>query len=468
MMVRLNKQGYLYLVSGTIILIGLIETFIGWCQILGFKPSLHVLYPATGTFYNPGPYACFIAVIIPLALYNVLNKRNPLFHWLSLTYLILSVSILPVLMSRTAWISTAVGMILTAIGTGYIKKPGKKVILVSVAIGLLLLLLIAMIKPASAMGRIFLWLMGSAAICEDPLTGVGWSHVAGALGRCQESYFSSHQDSMFSMVAGTPEYAFNEYLQIGIAFGIPVMFGVIILLVYSIYAAWKGGQYGISSAIVSLGIVCLASYPFQFSEFIILGTLLLIAAIVSSDGRRLIRYGLGLCIMVIGVVSIVSTQKRIIRHKEWESERFGYIYFFTNKDILYLDSILAKQKDNPKFLFDYGKALRDLRYFEKSNDILKRGEVVSSDPMFLNLMGRNYQDLGDIDQAEQYYRRSINRLPGRLYPYYLLGKLYADSSYGNRKKFDEVYLQAMKMEAKVMSPAIKEMREELRKLKSKR
>ena len=35
---------------------GLWECFLGWAQLLGFLPSRHALYPATGSFFNPGAY----------------------------------------------------------------------------------------------------------------------------------------------------------------------------------------------------------------------------------------------------------------------------------------------------------------------------------------------------------------------------------------------------------------------------
>ena len=66
-----------------------------------------------------------------------------------------------------------------------------------------------------------------------------------------------------------------------------------------------------------------------------------------------------------------------------------------------------------EFLFDYGKALRHNGLYGESCEVLARGLERSSDPMFLNLMGRNMEDMGRSGDAAGYYRRAANRGLGR-------------------------------------------------------
>lgn len=96
--------------------------------------------------------------------------------------------------------------------------------------------------------------------------------------------------------------------------------------------------------------------------------------------------------------------------------------------------------------------------------MLSDGLAVSSDPMFLNLMGRNHHDLGQYAEAERCFRRSIHRLPGRMYPHYLLCLLYADPNVSDTARFNSAYAETLTMEPKVMSPAINSMRRELKAL----
>lgn len=52
--------------------------------------------------------------------------------------------------------------------------------------------------------------------------------------------------------------------------------------------------------------------------------------------------------------------------------------------------------------------------------ILREGSLISSDPMFYNIIGKNFEALGDYEQAERSYIHSHNMVPSRLYPYILL------------------------------------------------
>lgn len=88
----------------------------------------------------------------------------------------------------------------------------------------------------------------------------------------------------------------------------------------------------------------------------------------------------------------------------------------------------------------------------------------SCDPMILNIIGKNYQATGEYEKAEEYFIRSTHRLPGRIYPYYLLAKLYVEPEYRHLEKLKQAVQIVLTKEPKVQSTAIKEMREEVKKL----
>ena len=83
----------------------------------------------------------------------------------------------------------------------------------------------------------------------------------------------------------------------------------------------------------------------------------------------------------------------------------------------------------------------------------------SSDPMPLNIIGKNYTELNMRDSAEHYLHRSTLRCPNRLYPHYLLMKLYlkepTDSTAARREA--KILLSTKE---KVPSPAVEQMRKE--------
>lgn len=77
-------------------------------------------------------------------------------------------------------------------------------------------------------------------------------------------------------------------------------------------------------------------------------------------------------------------------------------------------------------------------------------------------IGKNFQAVGEYEKAEEYFIRSTHRLPGRIYPYYLLAKLYAEPEYWNPEKLKRAVQIVLTKEPKVQSTAIKEMREEVK------
>ena len=83
--------------------------------------------------------------------------------------------------------------------------------------------------------------------------------------------------------------------------------------------------------------------------------------------------------------------------------------------------------------------------------------------MILNIIGKNCQALGYDEEAEEWFIRSTHRLPNRIYPYYLLAKLYSEHpKYFPREKLEWAVRMVLENEAKVESTAIKQMREEVK------
>lgn len=450
---------------------GLWECGVGWMQLLGIRTSLHSLYPATGTFYNPGPFCGFLGMVLPVALHYALGGRHRLLHWVALVYIIAAVGIMPVLMGRTGWIAAAAGCLLTAAGCGRLRRlrrlrPAVLIVAAVAAVGALLFLF--WLKPASALGRIFLWRMGVAAMMKHQLTGAGPDHVAGELGAAQESYFRDTPWSDFAAVAGTPEYAFNEYLQTGIAYGIPAMLLLVGVMALAGVSAWRGRACGLAGGMLSLAIVCFASYPFRFPVFIAAAGVLTAGAIASAPwGRPAWKVAAGATIGIVAFMGCRQQIRRIEVEAEWSKMRYLCSYRLDEAAIHRLDSLQEKYGASARFLFDYGKALREGGLYEKSNAVLHRGMAVSSDPMFLILQGRNYHDMANYGKAEAYLRCAASRLPDRMYPLYLLALHYADPAVNDSAGVRSMSTSALLLKPKVMSPAIRRMRHELDSLNKK-
>ncbi len=462
----MNRSNYFVVLSTVaLLLLGLGESLYGWLQLLDVASSNHARYPSTGTFYNPGPFCGFLALLSPLALFHILNKANRVLYMLSCAYLVVAVTLMPSLMGRTGWIAAVAGSVYVMYLSGKIRTPKPSVLFGGSVVLVVLGILLFFMKPMSALGRFLIWRNGVSAMMQYPVTGVGWDNVAGALGDAQERFFEAHPDSILGGVAGAPEYAFNEFLQIGIAYGIVVLCMFILVLLFSIKWSIKSGNYGIAGSLSAFIVICLSSYPLQFPEYIIcvgLMTLMSISICGSLPVAVKVLFSTVIVSLTVGVSIGLNIRKDAI--SDWNKAKYIYQYRLNDRDCHQLDSLAYTQGWNAGLLFDYGKALRQKKMYEKSNSILFTGSRCSSDPMFFNLMGRNFHDMGNFDRAEYFLRRSVTRLPGRMYPYYLLAKLYADSAFFDPEKFQAVYSQVMNMKTKIESPATRQMKEELHRM----
>lgn len=120
--------------------------------------------------------------------------------------------------------------------------------------------------------------------------------------------------------------------------------------------------------------------------------------------------------------------------------------------------LLPLERDNSRFLFDFGKILRLHGRYNDSNDMLRQGTLISADPMFYVLMGNNYKDMGHCDLAEDAYIKAFSIMPNRLYPLYQLMRLYQDA--GDSVKAREYATKVVSFKEKITSPATEQMKQE--------
>ena len=111
--------------------------------------------------------------------------------------------------------------------------------------------------------------MTGQAIREQPWTGTGTGGFPAAYAEAQAEYFTSGKASETEMlVAGCPEYGFNEFLQIGLEQGLVGLMVFVLLLSYSLFRGVKNRQAGAARRDIGAdGVQSLASYPLQLPEF---------------------------------------------------------------------------------------------------------------------------------------------------------------------------------------------------------
>lgn len=462
-----------------LLLLGGMEAFLGFRQLYGFSVSNHSLYALTGSFYNPGPYMGYLAMVLPVCVYVYYTIKRTSMNVLKYGAGIVGLMILCLLpsgMSRSAWVAAIVSV-------GYVMAMHHREKLnmflrnhwKGLLIGGVVLTVFACgayyLKKDSADGRLLMWKVAARAVCERPWTGYGWDYVAGAYGDAQETYFVNGESTATEAhVAGSPEYVFNEYLQVAMAWGVPVLVICLLMLVGGWCIAHRRKQYGLCGAMLSFGVFAFSSYPLQFPLFVFSLVLLWVGCIFSGLPHQK-RWGrvTAVTLMLIALMGggwlYYQQQKKDETKEKWERCRVLYQSGAYTQAVESYAEHYEGMKLDARYLFEYGHALHKLHRNEESNRILQEALKVSSDPMILNIIGKNFQEMQQFKEAEHWLLRSTHRLPGRIYPYYLLAKLYQEAGdYFPSEKLDWAIRMVLETEPKVHSRAIDEMREEVREI----
>lgn len=463
-----------------IIGLGTIEAIIGLCQIYGFAMSNHSLYSLTGTFFNPGPYSGYLAMILPICLSKLPEHKKT--HYIMLGCVILFMCILPAGMSRSAWIASVISC-LWIVWKQYplkekireLKKRNKKIwtglYILSITVISILLITTFLIKKDSANGRLFMWKISTKAIASSPITGYGIGGFPANYGKEQAKHFAENNYSETEeQVAGSPEYAFNEYLQIGMEGGLITLAVFLFLLLWSFNKGMQKHEYAVCGGVLSLSIFSFASYPLQLPPFPI--TLVFLLSMCTTIPDNILNKTMKsayvyiiLCIFTSISIYIYPKQKENYRAtRKWSESRV--LYSIKSYDVAKdkYQKLYNTLKHRAPYLFEYGQILTKTNETMKADSILRRASLLSSDPMIHNVMGKNYQLMKQYESAEKEFVYAIHLLPGRLYPYYLLTKLYNEPDYYNKEKLVKTGKIVLTKEAKVQSAAIRQMRNEIRNL----
>ncbi len=292
---RQSTQNYLWILIGLSIG-GLVQAIYGNLQLWGYFPSHHGQFKMTGSFFNPGPYAGYLAAIFPISLglylfkslfnikaYSFESILNSYIHFIKSyfvrlyrthffynnneekssqekhksrirstdyttmksIFLISIISIclvLPASRSRAAWLAVTVSSLyllsirfnLTQQIKDYFNTRIRRY-------GVLLFLVLTLtligsalyhFKKGSTDGRLLIWKVSTEMIEDRPLLGYGYDSFKKHYMDYQAKYFNDNPDSRQAMVAGDTNYAFNELIQITVENGILGLSLFVIIILY--------------------------------------------------------------------------------------------------------------------------------------------------------------------------------------------------------------------------------------------
>lgn len=483
---------------------GIVEAVTGMQQAFGVRHSNHNLFNVTGTFFNPGPYGGYVAVVLSTVLGYVAAKyryadgvfgrfrnlrrlrlRGVLWAAVftaAVCAVIATVMILPSTMSRAAFVAIAVAGAAVVLSdrkvygpaVGYVRKHR-----VGMTVAAILTFAVVCggaygiyaLKKDSADGRLLMWKIGAKVMTENPVTGVGQGNFRGAFGDAQAEYFRTGERSETEVkVAGCPEYGFNEYLQTGAETGVT---GLALLLFLSAAALWSlfRARSCYAFGLLALLVFAFFSYPFSILPMKMLLVFFLAVAGTMSRSRKhrpstvaeRVSVGVALagCIL-IGALTAKPYLERLEAAEKWQEQRRWYSMEFYSYVVEDYPELFEQMKDNPTFLFEYGRALHLEKRYSESIGIMTLATRLSNDPMNYNVLANNYKALGEYDKAAGAYLDAWYMVPNRMYPLYLLGKMYAEI--GDGENAARYARRVVEMTPKVESPATRDMQSEMKEI----
>lgn len=312
------------------------ESVLGIMQLLGLAISRNTMCPMTGSFANSGPYGGFLAVCIAVVFAaawrwrDSVNLYDRILFWLSSVSGCLGIVVLPASMSRTGFVALLVSAVAFALidteSKSYFKSH-KWLILSVVAVAFVVGAGAFCLKKDSALGRFHIWEMELRAIADKPLTGHGFGKALGAYGDAQAEYFETEERGQERVrIAGCPEYAFNEYLRMGMEFGIlGLLLSVAVIVLGTMMLCHTDSS--LTFGLVAWGTFAMASYPLDVWQLRLLLAVFLGAAIgvsvkVGKRGRVILVPAL-VCLSIIFIRTIWCRHGCILTFCWWKWKKRG-------------------------------------------------------------------------------------------------------------------------------------------------
>lgn len=427
----------------------LLELLLGYGQLFGVFSNSDSKFVLGGLFGNPGAFSGYLAVFSSFLLtiicfYKELFKSENFLLAILFSFFC-GVCLIILCDSRGAWVAISISAVFvlnqryrfTNAIQNLLKTKTSKIITSATLLITILVVSIGLFcyKIESAKGRLLIWKISADMVVNNPLFGSGLGSFETSYGKAQATYFLSNNASESeTQLADYVTCAYNEFLEILIELGIVglLLFAAILYFALTKRENEKTSKFLIASkaSLISLLILSMVSYPFKIMPTIILFVICLLIIFRIGEYRSIVilKYNKQVVfIWLVGISALVyggSRQVYGIYHF-----RNGYVKVL-NKDF---DSGIRDYKkaypflnNSGEFQFYYGAVLYLKHDYSASIFHLQKAVSLQSGPNTFITLGNALQKLKQYDKAEQAYRMATGITPAKLYPKYLLVKLYVE------------------------------------------
>lgn len=439
---------------------GIFEAIWGMGHLYGSPSTAHPLLRADGLLFNPTPFSGYLAIILPVCLNLALRFRNcdkmawwearTMVFYLAVFAIAIIMIALPGGMSRPAWLAAGASccwvFFLRKSGWELLKKRvirhNKSVIFSCVILFLIISLLPTLggiFHPDQSANRMLMWNVTTKAILNQPVTGTGMGGFPALFAQTQADYFASGKASDTELAAaGCPKFAYNDYLQMGLEFGVAGLLLFALWIGFCLYYGLKNKQVGATGAILALSLFSMYSYPLQLPSFWIL--LIFFSAMCVTRPESIQKSSpkncphIGAFAALVACILFFGQRSYYEPYKEWKTLRTlgqkdeqkvaaqGYICLYPHLS------------HKIEFLHEGARCFLQCRQYSDAIVWSRRAIRLSANPEFYYILAESHQQLGLYKQAEKYLLQCLHILPEQIETYYRLTKLYAETNYYHPEK----------------------------------
>lgn len=502
---NLCKQFERYIEFG-VILLCIIECCIGLFQLFNNYTGTGAVFSCHGTCQSSGTYGGLLAVCISF-LVSKINDTQKCHQDKKLLIIAVTAGILLLLTtSRAGLLALACSSVAMICKSQKIHFKISPHLCMEILTILILSIGMYLLKKDSADGRMYINKTSLKIMAKNGIFGVGSGQFAHAFdieqtnavksdicansGYCIDNKLDSYtqyllaiisdneNDDSFLVKRRTKEEivgnAFNEYFLVGVECGWPAMFVLLCIVIFSVLnLIQEKSPFGY--ALLTFSIFSAFSFPFKD---ILLLTLFMLFISLGADNKDKNLCGSSLFVLNLHFVAVLSMSifcygksnicaKQILPDKEIKNKIAMFRYWYNQQKYECIDetcdSLLKYALGDISYIYQYGYYLHKMGQYERSDSVLRNGANVCNNPMFWNVMGNNSLLMDNYREAEERYSHAFIMLPNRLYPLYLLAKLYYREQ--NYEQFLQIANFVEHFEAKIESKATSDMRNEILELR---
>ena len=419
------------LIQWDILFTGVVQVVVSFLQLSGLLQNTHGLFKMGGTVGNPNILAMLLLFTILSAIYLLHQTQSVLTRNFLLTYILLALLTILLTQCRTALIgSIVVGAFFLFRSKWISSHRTVKLVLIGILVITLSVFLILMFeKSASITGRLLIWQSCFVKIIEKPIWGYGVSSFHLVYPEAQRCFLEEFPNEAYMQVAGDPNRAFNDFIELWLEGGILTAMSFLLVLISVVYC-WKARKHantnGNAIAFLSATIFFILSiFNFAFTSWPVLLIFVINLAWASQIcgnqiqvkfKRRIAVWAIVATLLFVNIAVGLDTSQNLLflyRFKKAVALPFaGQERFYNETDTKYLDYAPYTIR-YAAFLIREGKSGEATGLLKKLND-----KAPSYSTNFQ--LAEACRETGDFAQAKHFYYQALKYIPIRILPFYKL------------------------------------------------